>query len=190
MNNLLLSILPGSGWLTHSNEYWSQFNAPLGTTVALSSYIGQPFQFYSSLGVSLPSLYLLDRQPALYQLNSMDSLSDDWDGFGAASIPRQISQAASSFVLSLPVHIPTPEVSPNPNGTISLEWENDFGRAHLEIGKTQYSLYFRRSEGPPLYRNGFVNEIDLSKKQLLSAMYPVAATQDYTISNIRLAEAA
>jgi len=145
---------------------------------------------YPGTATSSSSLNVMDRQMALQTINSMATLTEDWDGYGGASVPPQITYVASSFLSSLPEHVPTPDVSANPNGTISMEWENDAGRAHLEIGKTRYSLYFRKAEGPPIYRDGLVNEIEQPKRKLLSAMYPVGSTQDYTINLVHMAEAA
>lgn len=47
-----------------------------------------------------------------------------------------------------------PEVTPTLNGTISFEWETDFGHAHLEIGFTKYSMYTSSKIHPPYFYDG------------------------------------
>jgi hypothetical protein len=116
----------------------------------------------------------------------MGSLGDNWDGFGSVVIPQTTSKTAAHFVSSLLSHVPAPEVSANSNGTISLEWENEVGRAHLEIGVTKYSLYFRHEGGDLVFRDGSVNEIDRTREGLQNEMFCLASPQDFTINDIRL----
>jgi hypothetical protein len=130
---------------------------------------------------ALPSLTLQERQEALTTISSMAELPEDWDGFGAASIPKRISAVASGIINSLPDEIPTPDVNANANGTVSLLWQNDVGRAHLEIGTKTYSCYVRPWNGKTRYQDGLVDEIASSKKNLLEAMYPELPSPDYVL---------
>jgi hypothetical protein len=188
MNDIVFNHLPNP-WFVQTNESWGRlyFTSADDVTLSWYEYGRHAVAGYSAFTVTLPTLNLLDRQTALQLIECMASLPENWDGYGGASIPAEISNIASGLIAALPVHVPTPEVSANANGTISLEWENDAGRAHLEIGKTRYSLYFRRPEGAPVYRDGSINELSSSKRKILTAMYPVAPTPDYTINSIRLA---
>ncbi|MGO9930433.1 MAG: hypothetical protein ACLPV8_01245 [Steroidobacteraceae bacterium] len=136
------------------------------------------------------SSHVADRDAAFNSIQSMSSLEDNWDGYGAVGIPAETISLALGIIVSLPDHVPAPEVSANPNGTISFEWENEVGRAHLEIGRTKYSLYFRPMARGTLYQDGLVAEIDDSMRNLLDEMFPLVSPQDYTISDIRLAKAA
>jgi len=144
------------------------------------------------IGLSSTSsaLNIIERQTALNAIGSIASLAENWDGYGSASVGGDIIQTASTFLSALASHIPTPEVYANPHGTISMEWENDLGRAHLEFGRTTFSLYFRPSQGPTLYRDGAVNEIDQSKRKILGSMYALDTSQDYTINQIHMVQAA
>lgn len=137
---------------------------------------------------ALPGVTLAEREEAMMIIDSIKGLRDNWDGFGAAAVSDPIPNVARRLVSSLPDHIPTPAVSANPNGTISLEWQNDVGRAHLEIGAANFSCYVRRLHGKTIYHDGSVNEIDASKKSLLGTMYSVLPAQTYAISDISLAE--
>lgn len=165
----------------------SSFIAPVEMSCwALSSAI----PLYLTSNTTCASFHVSDRQDALRVIRQMESLKDNWDGSGAVPILEETSKLATGFLSSLPTHVPAPDVAANPNGTISLEWENDLGRAHLEIGRTKYSLYFRRYEGGSLFRDGHVNEIDDSKERFVNEMFRLAPSQNYTICNIILEKAA
>ena len=165
----------------------SSFIVPIEMSAwAVSSAI----PLYRTGNTTCASFQVSDRQDALRAIGQMDSLKDNWDGSGAVSILRETSRLATGFLSSLPTHVPAPDVAANPNGTISLEWENDLGRAHLEIGRTKYSLYFRRFEGASLFSDGYVNEIDDSKERFVNEMFRLAPSPSYTISNIILEKAA
>jgi hypothetical protein len=160
----------------------SAVEAIRGNTAYWSSVFG-PQDTFASAHVS-------DREAALSAIQSVISLDDNWDGYGAVPVPAEIAQLAARMVSSLPSHVPVPEVSANPNGTISLEWENEQGRSHLEIGRTKFSLYFKRTTGSTLYQSGSIADIDDWKRNLLDEMFPLVPPSDYTISDIRLAKAA
>ncbi len=190
MNEVVVFNRLAPDWLSSASLGGLSSKYPMVTEPPPYYQLGHGTPLYAAFNLSISAFNLIERQTALTAIDSIATLSENWDGFGSASIAGDIFQTASMFVSTLPLHIPTPEVSANPHGTISMEWENDLGRAHLEIGTSKYSLYFRRSQGPAIYRDGFINEIDQSRKRLLGAMYTVAPSQDFTINQIRLAPAA
>jgi hypothetical protein len=55
--------------------------------------------------------------------------TSDWDGYGAAPVTDATKQAAQHLVETLPIDIPEPEASPDPDGEVSLTW--DFGSHHV-----------------------------------------------------------
>jgi hypothetical protein len=55
-----------------------------------------------------------------------------------------------------------PELIPNPNGTLSLEWTNASTRAHLEIGEKLYSFLLKGAGRTPLYASGELGQLELS----------------------------
>jgi hypothetical protein len=141
---------------------------------------------YTTFTSAFATLNLVDRYAVIQSIDSMGALTENWDGYGAATISSTATRAARGFVLSLPASFPAPEVSPNSNGTVSLEWESDAGRAHLEIGDSAYSFYLRRAEGSPIYRDGSLNEIGTSKAQMVGAAQCPTPTLGYTINQIHL----
>jgi hypothetical protein len=46
----------------------------------------------------------------------------DWNGEGAASISQLAADQAVAFIRALPRGFPMPEIAPEPDGSISLDW--------------------------------------------------------------------
>lgn len=94
-------------------------------------------------------------------LNDLATLPDNWDGYRGSSIPAETVANTARFLngISWPlgVHaVPAPDITPNPHGTLSLEWFSERGEAYLEVGRTQFSFYIDRNDGLPLFRDGRV----------------------------------
>ncbi|MGC1614284.1 MAG: hypothetical protein WA736_06345 [Candidatus Acidiferrum sp.] len=85
---------------------------------------------------------------------------DNWDGYGAIPINFQTKTNAKVALIQLESSVPAPQVTPNPNGTFSFEWETEEGAAHLEIGRTKYSFYLKPINGAPYFARGHVNQLD------------------------------
>ncbi len=49
----------------------------------------------------------------------------NWDGFEAEPISKGAAARVKLFLELLPAHIPMPEIIPEPDGNIGLEWEFD-----------------------------------------------------------------
>lgn len=47
---------------------------------------------------------------------------EGWDGYGAFPISGDTYLEAKRLIMSLPITIPMPEITPEPNGEIALEW--------------------------------------------------------------------
>ena len=45
-----------------------------------------------------------------------------WDGEDAEPLASAAASTAQQFVKTLPIHVPLPEITPDPDGSISLEW--------------------------------------------------------------------
>ena len=83
------------------------------------------------------------------ELEHFRAFGTGWDGYGAKPINATVIDNVYSILSSLaPAFTVSPDIVPNPNGTISLEWESDFGYAMLEIGKTRISFYAKPTRGP------------------------------------------
>ena len=53
----------------------------------------------------------------------------DWDGYAASPVSRLAALLAAEFVRALPVGVPLPEFAPEPDGSISLDWEGSMHRS-------------------------------------------------------------
>jgi hypothetical protein len=83
----------------------------------------------------------------------------NWDGYGALAISAETKSNALSALNNLEGTAPAPEIIPNPNGTLTFEWETNLGVGHLEIGRTRYSFYVRPNVGPPLLCDGEAGDV-------------------------------
>lgn len=106
-------------------------------------------------------------------VHELGTLDEDWDGYGAIKLNEITVRNAINSIDYILNNSPLPEIFPNPNGTISLEWENTNGVAHLEIGKTKYSFYLKPRSGLSIYDQGnsdnINNEIGL---KIARVLYP------------------
>lgn len=57
----------------------------------------------------------------LWELAAEHSAAN-WDGEGASPVSRIASEKAAALIRSLPSHIPMPELAPEPDGSISMDW--------------------------------------------------------------------
>ena len=71
------------------------------------------------------------------------AMAEGWDGYGAARVAEATAANAKKALETLLAVTPCPDLSPNPNGTISLEWESESGYAVLEIGNSRFSFYIK-----------------------------------------------
>ena len=75
------------------------------------------------------------------RLEQLGSLPANWDGEDANPIhPQTLNNCRSIIPVAVGI-LPKPEVDPNPNGTISFEWETPEGFAHLEVGRTFFAVF-------------------------------------------------
>ena len=87
-------------------------------------------------------------------LTEIGSLPPDWDGYGALPMVASTVDNARGALFSLLLMVPLPDITPNPNGTISFEWETNRIIAALEIGATRFSFFLRPRAGRPAYAAG------------------------------------
>lgn len=63
-----------------------------------------------------------------------DCSSEGWDGYGAAAVKPGAIEEAVRFLRRLPGYVEPPEVGPEPDGCVALEWSHD--------GVPQFSISF------------------------------------------------
>jgi hypothetical protein len=68
--------------------------------------------------------------------------SENWDGEGAEPISREAYWEASRIIRLLPISFPIPEIVPEPNGQIGLEWSTGRGKVFVvAVGGNQVLTY-------------------------------------------------
>lgn len=96
----------------------------------------------SEAGFSFNDESLALRISARQQLLSIATYKDDWDGYGAI---RPLSECLSHALDIIDdANISTNHISdiyPNPNGTITIEWEQNGNEIGLELGNSEFSYY-------------------------------------------------
>lgn len=127
-------------------------------------------------------------QIALNNISDLAALPEDWDGDGALALHPSTISNAKNAVYGLAGLVGSADCYPNPNGTVSMQWETSLGRAHLEIGSTRYSFYIKPQRGEPIYAQGLISGFNQIFEQLGSAifanLYPQAAE---SVTSIRYA---
>ncbi|WP_321964199.1 hypothetical protein [Paraburkholderia sp. J7] len=93
-----------------------------------------------------------NRETAL--IDEYGQLRENWDGYDADPISEDACAAAKEFLQSLPSNFASPDLCPNPGGTISMEWASGNGTAQVEFGRSKFSFYLRRKGAPTLYHRG------------------------------------
>jgi hypothetical protein len=96
----------------------------------------------------------------------------NWDGYDAFAIGKEAKDNALHALSWIERAAPVPTVTPNANGTISFEWENENGIGNLEIGRTRFSFYIRRSVGDPIFIDGIASQVYGIGPIVSTALYP------------------
>lgn len=78
-----------------------------------------------------------EKQAVETDLREICALEPNWDGYGGLPIHKDTANNARMALNAFQRWNASPELAPNPNGTISFEWETDQGLGHVEIGRTR-----------------------------------------------------
>ena len=84
---------------------------------------------------------------AVVLLADLARLEPGWDGHGADPITPSCLTKVSTVLAALPAGTPCPEVVPNPNGTLTLDWQAGGYSLSLECGATRYSAVWESATG-------------------------------------------
>jgi hypothetical protein len=85
-----------------------------------------------------------EKTAALSELSAVtaECAEPDWDGHGAAAIAPIAILLTERFVRALPEGVPLPEFTPEPDGSISLDWIRSRNRLFsLSIGRSNRLAY-------------------------------------------------
>lgn len=119
--------------------------------------------------MSATSLYQksISKKDLIKDILSFGYLKLNWDGYGA--IPLEVETAANAieFINLLPekIYSKIEQVYPNPNGTLSCMWSNNFNEEiAIEIGNNTMAYYVQMAKKETFYLNNvFINEEAVNK---------------------------
>jgi hypothetical protein len=109
----------------------------------------------------------ISKTSLLKNILSFKSLTESWDGFGA--IPLEIESATNSIqlldLIGEDIFCTLNNFYPNPNGTISFEWENlENEIISLEVGNKTFSYFVEMSSKDVMFfNNRSINAKDAEK---------------------------
>lgn len=121
------------------------------------------------------------------QLVSIGMLGDGWNGHGSLAPSPESLESIGRLLTQLPAELSSPDLTPNDNGTISVEWENARGYVHLEVGATRYALTIAAARLAPRFYNGLTPALDADfvAERASSALFQTRReSRDVTLSRV------
>lgn len=122
--------------------------------------------------IALSLAQLDDLSPAWDLLAAMENLERNWDGYDADPIGFACISQARILLVALPPNTPPPDVTPNPNGTLTLDWETDDQALSLEIGATRFSSFWESKNGIETDEGRLEEDIPGSVVAALAELFP------------------
>lgn len=82
------------------------------------------------------------REEAMDEVRTFANFQDDWDGYGAIRPLSECLNHALDIIRNEKISLDyLTDIYPNPNGTLTLEWEQDDNEIGLEVGSREFSYY-------------------------------------------------
>ncbi len=123
-------------------------------------------RYFDELADKIPQRKI-SKKDIIRDIISFESLKLNWDGYGA--YPLEVESAANAIELINLLHIDAysqiDQMYPNPNGTISLVWNNKFDEEiSIEIGNKTMSYYIQMCSQETIYKNNIkIDEFEAAK---------------------------
>jgi hypothetical protein len=103
-------------------------------------------------------------------LDELALLEANWDGYGSSPIATAALEKARFLWPRLSAVLSHPNVVPNPNGTISFEWESDNGWANIEIGKKTFAVYVAPKNDEPISQTRCLPDDEIRLSEAIEAI--------------------
>lgn len=124
------------------------------------------------------------RQHTCNELRKLHQLTKNWDNYDAEPIAKACVDKAVTLIMALPAAIPEPDITPNPNGTVTLEWEANDRIFSIELGDVEYSAFMEHTDKTDYRQGTFDGEFHAYVSQSLTAVYPERQTNDYSLNQV------
>ena len=84
----------------------------------------------------------VQRETAQDEVRVFANYMDNWDGYGAIRPLSECLNHALEIIRNKNISLDyLSDIYPNPNGTLSLEWEKNDNEIGLEVGKEEFSFF-------------------------------------------------
>lgn len=126
------------------------------------------------------------RDDMISEVTQLSGLGDGWFGLESHGIP-DVTASRIRDLAQLLVNVknlPDPTITPNINGTISLEWESARGEAYLEYGTSLISGFMRIEDGPTQYIDKITSLPDTFFETLRDKLFPITASYSITMEDL------
>jgi len=142
-----------------------------------TGFLGKPLlcprHFKPSVAVSLEKTET--RAGVLARLHEISKLGSNWDAYAAEPVDGTCLANARNLLTALPESIPSPEVFPNPNGTLTLDWESGDQVLSLELGAQRFSSFWQSHHRTTTAEGEITQEIPTFVDIALRVMFPDVA---------------
>lgn len=132
-----------------------------------SNEIDVPFaNYFEELTKKIPQIKYC-KKDLVKEIISFKSLKQNWDGFEA--LPLEVESAANAIalidLLGDEINSHLDQIYPNPQGTISLIWNNDSNETvFVEVGNNTMSFYVQLAgKAPQFFNNIVLNDFEAAK---------------------------
>lgn len=125
-----------------------------------------------------------NRQEAHSRLDELARLERNWDACGADAMDEICVRNAKKLIDALPEKTPSPEIFPNPNGTLTLDWETTEQMLSLELGKNRFSSYWETKQDTKMAEGEISKSIPDFVYIALQEMFPDVAALPEQIQEI------
>lgn len=84
----------------------------------------------------------IQREQAQEDVRAFANFQDDWDGYGAVRPVAECLNHALEIIRNKNIRLEhLSDIYPNPNGTLTLEWEQGDNEIGLEVGSHEFSYF-------------------------------------------------
>lgn len=187
--------LPASAFLPHTHSWVSNYTLPFPDGVlhnqretwAWDASLAAPQWPWGSKWSLFANRVDLHGDSAL---EDIARLEDNWDGAGSLAPTPNIVEAARRIIRVLSRYLPRPEITPNDNGTITMEWRELDDYASLEVGATTFAFMIQFDRHKTRFENGLLAELNESRAlEIEDALFwrrpvPTSAGHGWTINKV------
>lgn len=108
-----------------------------------------------------------DKKEILKKIFAFKMLNENWDGYGA--YPLEAETAANAIemldLIGEELFSGVNDIYPNPNGTLTFEWNNNTGEIFsLEIGNNKVSYFLEMTPEETIYKNNIPVNVSEAEK--------------------------